>query len=59
MIELQTYLFERIFSHCSCQVSSLLFCIFKCSTITADSIEDYSDAIIVNLNRKNTEPIKL
>ena len=36
-----------------------LFYIFKCSTITADSVEDYSDVIILNLNRKNTEPMKL
>ena len=59
MIELQMHLLETIFSHCSCQVSSLLFYMFKCSTIKADSVEDYSDVIILNLNRENTEPMKL
>ena len=59
MVELQIHLFETIFSHCSSQVLSLLFYIFKCSTITADSLEDYSDVIILNLNRKDTEPMKL
>ena len=51
MIQLQLHLFKTILSY-SYQVSSFLFYIFKCSTITADSPEDCSDSIVLNLNRK-------
>ena len=60
MIELRMHLFETyspivlVKFHPFCFIYTL-----KCSTITADSVEDYSDVIIVNMNRKNIEPMKL